>query len=67
MAFPYNVATDVRLQLYDADGDFTNFFYIEFVIDIVFVLNMILTFATAFRGDFGWIETFPQIVLNYVS
>jgi len=67
VSFPYNVATDVRLQLYDEDNNFTNFFYIEFVIDIVFVLNMVCTFATAFRGDFGWIETFPQIVLNYVS
>lgn len=31
------------------------------------VLNMAFTFVTAFKGDFGWIETFPKIALNYLS
>mgnify|MGYP006101082149 CR=1 FL=1 len=64
---PYNIATDVRKQLYDEEGNYTNSFYIEFVIDIIFVMNMLFTFATAFKGDFGWIETWPQIILNYIS
>jgi hypothetical protein len=67
IVLPYNIATDVRKQLYDDDGNFTTALYIEFTIDIIFVLNMILTFATAFKGDFGWIESFPKIVINYIS
>ena len=64
---PYNIATDVRKQLFNEDGTFRTMLYVEFTIDIIFVLKQVLTFCTAYRGDFGWIESFVAISLNYIG
>lgn len=69
---PYSICTDVKESLYEFDSDgkitaFLNQLYYEFIIDVVHVINMLMIFVTAIKGDFGWIETWPQIALAYIT
>jgi hypothetical protein len=64
---PYTVCTDINNMLYKPDGTKETFFYLEIIIDIMWLINICLTFCTAVKKDFGMEVKFSQIAINYLT
>jgi len=63
---PYTICTGVNLMLYKEDGQNDTFFYMELIIDIMWLVNILVTFCTAVKKDFGLEDEFKQIAQNYL-
>lgn len=64
---PYTVCTDINEMLYKKDGTKDTFYYMEVIIDIMWLINIIITFMVAVKKDFGMEQKFSQIACNYCS
>jgi hypothetical protein len=54
-------------MLYKEDGSRTTFGYLELIVDIMWLANIMITFCVAVKKDFGMEYKFTQIATNYFT